>query len=140
MLRHETDRTYYCTGEPIGIAMATSVHKINLSICRCHRSGPIFGPADRIPEYGPSGPNSLVVQNQLIGLNSLPGPYSLIINMYFQPCMHVTFGSKSKSCRSSTMYAVSIQSVNSTFGSKIKSHNDHRSPNIHMYAASVTTD
>ena len=38
-------------------------------------------------------------------------PWFEIYACISNPCMHVTFGSKSKSCRSSTMYAVSIRSV-----------------------------
>ena len=38
-------------------------------------------------------------------------PWFEIYACISNPCMHVTFGSKSKSCKSSAMYAVSIRSV-----------------------------
>ena len=71
-----------------------------------------YGPPDRVPWLYTKPINRTQFPREL----SPPPdriPWFEIYACISIPCMHVTFqiGSKSKSCRSSTMYAVSIRSV-----------------------------
>ena len=88
-----------------------------------------YGPPDRVPWLYKT---NTVPRTEFFGctkpinrtqfpreLSPPPGPYSLVLNIS-NPCMHVTFGSKSKSCKSSTMYAVSIRSVTALLVRKSK--------------------